>query len=109
MKANKKQVQAEKLPMAHNDIAFVSVAASQFGTAIGQVYAVPKYAVPEDISDASQTENPFYAARHDVAGKKRPLDLTEFIETTVPLKHLSEATLAEPKRERRIVIMKKRG
>src|ERR1041385_7173357 len=100
MKAKKKPVQAEKLPMAHNDISFVSVATS-FGTAMGQVYAVPPYAVPDSISNDSQSEDPFYAARHDVAGQKRPLDLAEFIETTVPLTHLTEETLAEPKRERR--------
>ena len=70
------QIQPEKSHMAHNDIGFLSVAASQFGTAVGQVYAVPRYAVPTDPSCESEASNPFYASRHDVAGKKRPLDLT---------------------------------
>ena len=70
------------------------------------VYAVPKYAVPADTSDV----NPFYAARHDVAAQRRPLDLAEFIETAVPLNRaLEDSVEDDPKRERRIVIMKKRG
>jgi hypothetical protein len=105
MKAVKKQNQAEKSHMALKDVGYLSVVASQCGTAVGRVYAVPKYAVPANTSDV----NPFYSARHDVAGRKRPLDLAEFIETAVPLNHLSEASLPEPKHERRVVIMKKRG
>jgi hypothetical protein len=41
-----------------------------------------------------QTTNPFYAARPDVAGKRRPFDLAEFIETAVPLTAVCEAALA---------------
>lgn len=90
--------------MALKDVGYFSVAASQYGTAVG-VYAVPNYAVPASTSD----ENPFYATRHDVAAQRRPLDLAEFIETAVPLNNSIEDSAADPKRERRIVIMKKRG
>jgi predicted RNA-binding Zn ribbon-like protein len=98
----------ESVCMAYKDIGYLCVEASQFSTATKQVYAVPKdICVSAEL--VRETTNPFYAARPDVAGKRRPFDLAEFIETAVPLTAVCEAALAEPRRERRIVIMKKRG
>jgi len=79
--------------MAYKDIGYLCVEASQFSTATKQVYAVPKdICVSAEL--VRETTNPFYAARPDVAGKRRPFDLAEFIETAVPLTTVCEAALA---------------
>ena len=83
----------ESVCMAYKDIGYLCVEASQFSTATKQVYAVPKdICVSAEL--VRETTNPFYAARPDVAGKRRPFDLAEFIETAVPLTAVCEAALA---------------
>jgi len=91
--------------MASNVSGYIYVGASQFGTATRQVYEVPM----DFCSDIVRTVDPFHATRIDVVAQRRPLDLTEFVESAIPLTEANGETLEEPLRERRIVTMKKRG
>ena len=91
--------------MASNSVGFIHVGASQFGTATKQVYEVPA----DVCTSIDKESDPFYATRIDVVSKRRPLDLTEFIESAVPMTEARDEGLAHPSRERRIVTMKKRG
>jgi len=108
---NKKK--PEGVHMACKDVGRLRVGASQFGTATRQVFALPASlamtaieVVPGGaVRDAS---NPFYASRSDVAAMRRQLDTTESVETAVPLTHVNTVFTAEPPRQRRIVVMKKR-
>lgn len=40
--------------------------------------------------------DPFYASRPDVVGKRRPFDLTEFVETAVPMTQINESATGDP-------------
>jgi hypothetical protein len=91
--------------MASSVSGYICVGASQFGTATKQVYEVPV----DICSDIGSVADPFYATRIDVVAKRRPLDLTEFIESAIPMTENKSETLETPFRERRIVTMKKRG
>ena len=101
--------------MACKDVGRLCVGASQFGTASRQVFELPA-SVATSASEVVQAgigrdrSDPFYASRPDVAGKRRPLDTTPFVETGIPLTQVNSPAFAdEPVRERRIVVMKKRG
>lgn len=111
--ANKKK--PESVHMACKDVGRLCVGASQFGTAAQQVFELPA-SVATSASEVVQTgmmrdrSDPFYASRPDVAGKRRALDTTPFVETAIPLTQVNTAALTdEPIRQRRIVVMKKRG
>jgi len=91
--------------MASNVSGYIYVGASQFGTATKQVYEVPM----DICSDTVRAADPFYATRIDVATQRRPLDLTEIVESAIPMIEVNSETLEEPLGERRIVTMKKRG
>lgn len=93
--------------MAVRDVGYLRVPASQFTTG-KQIYAVPAE-VYAGVVSSRESCDPFYAARPGVAGAKRPLDTTEFPETAVPLIRTRDDHVEEPQRERRIIIMKKRG
>jgi hypothetical protein len=110
---NKKK--PESVHMACKDVGRLCVGASQFGTASRQVFELPA-SVATSATDVAQTgtmrdvSDPFYASRPDVAGKRRMLDTTPFAETAIPLTQIDTAMFAEePIRQRRIVVMKKRG
>jgi hypothetical protein len=100
--------------MACKDVGRLFVGASQFGTTAQQVFELPA-SVATSAAEVVQAGmgrdwgDPFYASRPDVAGKRRALDTTPFVETTVPLTHVINAGFEEPIRQRRIVVMKKRG
>jgi hypothetical protein len=91
--------------MASNVSGYIYVGASQFGTAAKQVYEVPI----DVCSDIVRAVDPFYATRIDVVTQRRPVDLTEFVESAIPMTEADGETLEEPLRDRRIVTMKKRG
>ena len=100
--------------MATRDIGFWSMGAASFGTATRQVFAIPadiESMVCETtiVADVPNLD-PFYAARPEVAGKRGSFDLSEYVETTVPMAFTNnEEFVEEPQRNRRLLMMKKRG
>jgi len=93
--------------MAAKEIGFLHVGASQFGTAAKQVYTVPSE-IASEIAQGDASD-PFCAARLDVAARRHPFDTSPFVNDPIPLVSVDEISVPEPSRERRIVIMKKRG
>ena len=88
-----------------SSVGYIYIGASQFGTATKQVYELPA----DICSELGSTTDPFYATKIDVAAKRRPLDLSKFVESAVPMTENKTEALETPFRERRIVTMKKRG